>query len=1101
MDTSQPLYVPCEVLRVRAIVATSKGLTPLEQLVIGAIGRCREPVQFAEVTEMFGLGERPTLDLVRDLWSAGHLAVNPRDSSIRLTTPTQQRLDAGKLEEVEGGRWEEEPVELLRELVTGHIIRSMRPLGRRTGYQVPEEVPPSGGRLTDAQQAEMSAIVSELIRRTFAGQPRELIEAIPVATPEGMAPERRVIRMRARVSRSSDGDALRFEIDRPTSMPARVRNHMAEQLGRSAQANPEAYVFRNIAARVPVTENVAGEPLEWAVERLRQACDALDGAVAEDVLHIHDECVTAVEAARLLLGAAASAAPVIEVVRGSGGFIASVRHAIQTARKQLVLVCPFVEWEGFETFQEDLIEAVQVRRVRLFVLWSSPQGEDINDRFARGLMQLRGSQHAATVLRSSRSANLHAKVIIRDADFAAVGSANFLGGVGGAAELGVTARSTVAGEPSPLVAKMLEWIWARMPDQSMRSAVEIPEIAVPEVRLPEIPDRPVMIGGLARDQRDTSGLISLHRIAWRDLLSRVEEHARELAPNCEAIVDEDHRQLLMRAIREARWRLLVSSDRLGDTGLDPSVERALRERLQEGLPVALVWRREREGAYAAALTIRLEELAAEFPSALSLVNARNHAKVLLWDDQVVISSFNFLSFRGSYEGARGRRPWGELGVRVNQPDVADRAVGELRTQLGGALDAWDASCARPETEPEEAGTSTSQLPGADTAARAAQRFLRQLLPTEEPTSRRSITRAFFDRAVAPGDTLDLIERSGALNEDDLHTARLCALRRREVRSHPRAAEWLTTSAERLWDRGDFFAAAALLGASGRDGPSVANAARLPTVDIALMASVGDRPLLLAGRLGRFMCTDRLLEVDGACALGVYAVARYGSGEVATALEKLAGPAGTVGQRLAQALLATWWSETMAAVPTDRIGALIDEHTARRELAPVREAALTAFRLGRSMRMGGFPPAAEEALESLFGDQGRLQPLIAAVERNDPAFVRQALREMNDAEALVQDVWAAVRSRAGRLENPLKDKLVRPTSAVLAALKGWAARAEPGSTTLQEYERRALDALGAQLDNLWPEVKAAALQPPTGVLLRACIDSLEPVVRWRRAATA
>ena len=46
-ETLQPIYVPCEILRVRAMVSTHDVLTPIEKLAIEAVGKSRAAPTFS----------------------------------------------------------------------------------------------------------------------------------------------------------------------------------------------------------------------------------------------------------------------------------------------------------------------------------------------------------------------------------------------------------------------------------------------------------------------------------------------------------------------------------------------------------------------------------------------------------------------------------------------------------------------------------------------------------------------------------------------------------------------------------------------------------------------------------------------------------------------------------------------------------------------------------------------------------------------------------------------------------------------------------------------------------------------------------------------
>src|SRR5262245_6106088 len=95
------LFVPCELIDVRTVLAPSESdtLTPVEQFVLRALN---EPgVNTLDVlTQLFGLGHRPTFDLVLDLWRRGYIEVVDPDSRLILSPFIRTALRENRLHEV-----------------------------------------------------------------------------------------------------------------------------------------------------------------------------------------------------------------------------------------------------------------------------------------------------------------------------------------------------------------------------------------------------------------------------------------------------------------------------------------------------------------------------------------------------------------------------------------------------------------------------------------------------------------------------------------------------------------------------------------------------------------------------------------------------------------------------------------------------------------------------------------------------------------------------------------------------------------------------------------------------------------------------------------
>ena len=291
----QTLYVPCEVLHVRAIIAPAKSPMPIEQLVLEAIAKRSQAPTLDELTRMFGIGTRPMLDLVRPMWYRGLVFVDPDTGTIALTASTKKEIERNGAAEIAEGSWSEERVTVLRELLTGHILRPVRYAGQRPGFTIPEEVAPSGGHLSGGEYAELVDVVQRLLRKTFAEREKTLISAIPIPVESTVSPERRTVRLRALVSKESDIDVTRFNVVEPRRLAARIRADLGRGLTRSADSNPDLLVYKNIRRRIVADVETELEPLERSIVRLSELCAENAYVLNEDVVAHHAECVSASE--------------------------------------------------------------------------------------------------------------------------------------------------------------------------------------------------------------------------------------------------------------------------------------------------------------------------------------------------------------------------------------------------------------------------------------------------------------------------------------------------------------------------------------------------------------------------------------------------------------------------------------------------------------------------------------------------------------------------------------------------------------------------------------------------------------------------------------
>src|SRR5262249_27805508 len=175
----------------------------------------------------------------------------------------------------------------------------------------------------------------------------------------------------------------------------------------------------------------------------------------------------------------------------------------------------------------------------------------------------------------------------------------------------------------------------------------------------------------------------LWRLSWDDYCRAVRERLGAVPEGARVLRDGQHRDALWLGLRAARQRLVITSDQLGPEVLDAQFFHRLEERLQAGVSVALIYRRLTEAAVQAGSTVeeQLRALAASYPDRLRLASGGpTHAKVLVYDDVAVVSSFNFLSFDGYYEARQSggrRRERSEIGVRFTG-DAVEQVIGVLR---------------------------------------------------------------------------------------------------------------------------------------------------------------------------------------------------------------------------------------------------------------------------------------------------------------------------------------------------------------------------------------------------------------------------------------
>lgn len=140
----------------------------------------------------------------------------------------------------------------------------------------------------------------------------------------------------------------------------------------------------------------------------------------------------------------------------------------------------------------------------------------------------------------------------------------------------------------------------------------------------------------------------------------------------------EHAVLLKEALSGARERLLIISPWIRGDVVDRVFLRSLRERLRAGVEVSIGWGISDETDELAAQPLRqLEELMTQERRFQIHRLGNTHAKVLIWDNKLVVTSFNWLSFKGD----PSRRFRQEEGILVNMPDVVESEYVKYRDQI------------------------------------------------------------------------------------------------------------------------------------------------------------------------------------------------------------------------------------------------------------------------------------------------------------------------------------------------------------------------------------------------------------------------------------
>jgi phosphatidylserine/phosphatidylglycerophosphate/cardiolipin synthase-like enzyme len=698
--TIHQALLPCRRFDVLVTYHAFDGLTPLEANALRAIAAGARSVDM--LVEHLGTPQRLVLDVCIDLLGAGAIEIDGEGALVASPT-TLKRM--GGWQSPKAG-WEAsfatssapppDVVALMQEMVSGEVFRAIpRQSDFRGGlHQLPidPDLPPLD---TIGRTELLAAVLARPIRLAGSG---------PAADADDFRPRRaRIGEVRMRrpdIGSDPTQPALPTSIQRiqvdlvgmvieedmaprlavlgPDTVPAVVRQRVGSRLAalwdRGCGRGPgQIFDILRFEASEAEAFGVRAELPEVAVDRLQTAIDAVEGvggvADHEHFIALERDAGAAVLRA---VGAGAGAA----LVDGAAAHHDALREALETAKEQVVVACPWVR-----RLEDPAVRAMfrsALKRepgLRIVVVWGISADEPV----PTGLALLRDElapEHGARFCFADRAARSHAKAIVCDHSWAIVTSSNFLssGPDRATSELGVRLSSPpprldpdpadTRGVSSHPITEILRWA---------KAALTVPDYRVAR----ELVDSPVLFGLATAGRRVAEAppilppdSIALAQKLWRaEWMNRIAEFRQELGrarPYAIPVDSASHRDLMFDAIATARHRVSIESPSVSAAATSAPFVEAVLEARERGVEITLRFaKREAAGPEGDARWARLVS------SGVRMVEADTHAKVLVCDDWIIVTSFNFLSFEG-----RRRR---ELGVQVVDSALADTVASRFRT--------------------------------------------------------------------------------------------------------------------------------------------------------------------------------------------------------------------------------------------------------------------------------------------------------------------------------------------------------------------------------------------------------------------------------------
>lgn len=813
----QLIVLPCVSFGARARLATDSGaVTPIELVALRGIAAGLDDVQ--SLSQLVGLGQRPTLDLIYDFWLKGYVVVDTARARVRLAGAAEAANRTDGLSTLATAENNLEVVPLIQELVSGAVLPHIgrpHPIGTesalvpvsRSGLSLDEF---NRGEVLDAVKREVERQGRKLGRPLVAQEawiePDQLLTE--AATGSSFVPKRRFLPALADIEVDPDSGRMRFRIIEAAEVPPPVCRNIERNLSLLAERMPEQLFFKRLRQefeRAPLDSESTDR--DSAVERLYRAArglDDLDPGLVEDrhtiLVDLHRE--TGFE-----IRAAVNSEAKVRAIVGYEDHEAEILRLISTAERQLILGNPWIRAgalldppPGLSEAWFDLLDAALSRGVQVFVLWGI-QADSRLDNVARNALLDLVARHPGRLFVSSRSATLHAKLVVQDAHQALLTSYNFLDPPSrrDSLEVGLLIEGLGPGITPFAIREVLEWARDRYPEHTIarRMLVSPHDLGGHEPTLPTIPSVPEAFDAIAVQRAGDSVVPAIRHWAqeWLATAEELGALARSRSGGAELLVDREHREALWRALRGTTDRLAILSDQLSVDVVTDKFARLLRARLNGGTRCSFVYRREGATDSDEAPSARLRDQAGAFPERCFLVEARSHAKILISDDEVTVGSFNFLSYGGEYANSLTGPERSELSFRVRSASAVDQVLSAL---AGAWPTAFQPLREHRVQHPESVAASR--------APRSLQTLFREL---SSARLKGDVLLRWFERTSTPWGDLAALERAG-VPEETLDASIAAAIATTAEIDVPLARDWQVRLATLRWSNADFVGCALLL---------------------------------------------------------------------------------------------------------------------------------------------------------------------------------------------------------------------------------------------------------------------------------------------------
>ena len=906
------VYAGCSVLDVRVSFGTRASLSALEQSVLRAVAAGVDTVP--KLCGLLGVSSRMMYDVLGDLWRAEHLTLDSLDQSVHVTSGTAEMIAADTLAGQPGAEVNDEERPVLLDTVSGQLM-PIKAGNRRAGdrrHIVPEH--PGEARPADLLPEALTELMTKVLNEDLVagsapaeGDRKRVIRAYLTPSQIKRNGERNYRPIRVRVSLDAQERLVIRVVDE--ILPRRHQEAAQSRLTRLVEDQPTssfATAMRRLAEGRPQEPDTLASALAEFAEQAARLAEVVpaDRKGADADVRGASRRLTA------RIGLLAEQETELTLLTGREAHTEEILALIRSARTQLVLACPWVTYDGLSTFTPALEEAA-ARGVQVVLLWGIGLADRPDPAIREAVNSLRrvaGPTEGSlvrTLISPDISSTSHAKLVIADAASAVVTSLNFLApSEPGTLEVGVR-LDAAEGQRNPAIGDLLRWAADTMPDYlvaqsivtdpaSLRSAARPTGAEAEPVAVVAVPGEDPPLTNAALVDEPGGPAARAWATEWVQRARVLSAATNRSRPSVRLIRDGEHRDTLWSALRTARRKLLITSDKLSEDVVDAAFLEEVEKRVRDGVDVTLVYRRTVRDAGKQAAE-RLAALAVRLAGAdgrLRLIRSDNHAKVLVFDDEAVVTSFNFLSFEGYYAGVGRRRQRAEVGVRI----FSRRQAAELLATFGIEAAAPAASAPVSDAGPAPAlGVAQrllDRLDGAD-----ANELVALAASAGDPLAALAALRACgaSDRQLEP--VVAAVLSTSELEDDDTR-------------------DWWHWLTQHRFELGDFTAAAAL-----HDGPAPSPAARDDARPRPPLLQVGARrgtpglgPALVDAVLLEGLTPD---ECHALVAVGTHALLHAPDGDVREAAAHALARAQPPWAEAAGIAL-EWWDTAQRPLPMDRI---------------------------------------------------------------------------------------------------------------------------------------------------------------------------------------